>query len=369
MISELAEGGREARRRAFLAQARFGGARRETLAGDASTRRYERLHPRGGGASVILMDQQPAAEARPCPPDASPAERAALGYNALARLAAGRVDAFAAIAGWLREQGLSAPAVLAADFDQGFALLEDLGDTLFARAIAGGQDEGALYRAATEVLVCLHQAPAPAELVGFGVRWPLLDYDEIALRTGGDLLVEWLPRLAPTLRLDDRATNEWREAWAPIIARGAAGASVFCHRDFHAENLLWLTDRVGPARVGLLDFQDAVRAHPAWDLSMLLHDARREVSPALEAASLAHYLRLRPEADGEALIADFHALGALNIVRILGLFARLVVRDSKPRYRALMPRLWRYLDRCLADPALVDLASWFDRHVSRDSRT
>jgi len=366
--SEPAADAREAARRAFLKQAGLAGAWREPLAGDASTRRYERLWPAGGEASLIFMDQPPAAEARPCPPAATAEERAALGYNAMARLAAGRVDAFAAAAGWLRGEGLSAPAVLAADFGAGLAVLEDLGDELFARAMAGGTDEGELYRAAADVLARIHQATTPAELAGYGACWPLLDYDAVALRTGGELFVEWLPRLRPERRLREDAAFEWRDAWAPIIARGAAGANVFCHRDFHAENLLWLPERRGPARVGLLDFQDAVRAHPAWDLSMLLHDARREVSPALEAATLAHYRRLRPELDGEALAADFHALGALNIARILGLFARLVVRDGKPRYLAFMPRLWRYLDRCLADPALADVAAWFRRHVPAEAR-
>ncbi len=367
MISEAVDG-REMARRAFLARAGFAGARREPLAGDASTRRYERLWPASGGASLILMDQPPAAEARPCPPGATADDRAALGYNALARLAAGRVDAFAAAAGWLRDQALSAPAVLAADFDAGLAVLEDLGDRLFASALAGGAEEAALYRAAAEVLVRLHDKPAPAELTGFGACWPLLAYDELALRTGGDLFVEWLPRLRPDLRLGEAAVAEWQALWAPIQARGAAVANVFCHRDFHAENLLWLPERHGVARVGLLDFQDAVRAHPAWDLSMLLHDARRDISPGLEAATLAHYLDLRSGCDRDALIADFHGLGALNIARILGLFARLVTRDGKPRYRAFMPRLWRYLDRCLADPALGDLAAWFARHVPAEAR-
>src|SRR4051794_18600213 len=126
---------REAEKAAFLAAAGLGAARRAPLTGDASTRAYERLHPADGGASLIFMDQPPALESAPCPPDATPGERAAAGYNALARLAAGRVDAFVATAGWLRAQGLSAPAIVAADAPRGLAVLEDLGDDLFARLI------------------------------------------------------------------------------------------------------------------------------------------------------------------------------------------------------------------------------------------
>jgi hypothetical protein len=118
----------------------------------------------------------------------------------------------------------------------------------------------------------------------------------------------------------------------------------------------------------MLDFQDALRAHPAWDLSMLLHDARRDVAPELEVTVLERYFELRPDVDRAAFVADFHRLGALNISRILGIFARLVVRDGKPRYAAFMPRLWRYLDRCLDDPGLADLRAWFERHAPVEAR-
>jgi aminoglycoside/choline kinase family phosphotransferase len=118
----------------------------------------------------------------------------------------------------------------------------------------------------------------------------------------------------------------------------------------------------------MIDFQDAVRAHPAWDLSMLLHDARRQVTPARETACLDLYFRLRPGVDRAAMLADFHSLGALNIVRILGIFARLTTRDGKPRYATLMPRMWGYLDRCLADPAMAPLKAWLDRHAPAEAR-
>src|SRR5690606_1228417 len=184
------------------------------------------------------MDQPPG-EGAPCPPGATPEERKAAGYNALARLAAGRVDAFIATAGWLSAQGFSAPTILAHDVGAGLAVLEDLGDDLFARLIEAGQDEAPLYDDAIDALVRLHQVTPPAVLEVNGVAWPLLDYDETALKTAGDLFVEWLPKLRTELRFDDAAIAAWDAAWAPIRARGAAGAAVFCHRDYHAENLIW----------------------------------------------------------------------------------------------------------------------------------
>ncbi len=358
---------REDERVAFLSAAGLGAARRQALPGDASTRRYERVFP-PSGPSLILMDQPPAAESRPCPPLATDEERAALGYNALARLAAGRVEAFVACAGWLRSLGLSAPEIIASDSSVGLAVLEDLGDDLYAPLIEAGMDETTLYDGAVEALAVLQAAPPPTILQSDGVSWPLLTYDELALKTAGDLFLEWLPRLRPELTFGATVASEWEAIWTPVRARGVAGASVFCHRDYHAENLIWLPARTGAARVGLLDFQDALITHPAWDLSMLLHDARRDVSADLERACLARYLAARPGVDPDAFLADFHALGALNIVRILGLFARLVARDGKPRYRAFMPRLWGYLDRCLKDPAPAGLAAWLDRHVPPAAR-
>ena len=354
---------REAERRAFLDRAGLADAARRPLAGDASTRAYERLFPAGGGASLILMDQPPSVESQPCPPAATEAERAALGANALERKAAGRVEAFVACAAHLRGLGLSAPTVTYAEPAEGLAVLEDLGDDLYATLIAAGAEETPLYDNAIDVLLTLHAAAPPAVLTGDGAAWPLLSYDALALRSAADLFVDWLPRLDARLVVDAAARAEWRSVVDPLAARGAAGAAVFCHRDYHAENLLWLPMRRGAARTGLLDFQDALRAHPAWDLSMLLHDARRDVSPEREAAALARYLAGRADIDPSAFRADFHALGALNILRILGIFSRLVARDGKPRYRAFMPRLWRYLDRCLADPAPPGLGAWLDAHV------
>ena len=363
MLSE-----REVARRAFLHRAGLADARRQPLAGDASTRAYERLYPANGGAGLILMDQPPSVESRPCPPMASDAERAALGYNALARLAAGRVDAFVACAAHLRGLGLSAPRVVFAEPSQGLAVLEDLGDDLYATLIERGVGEGPLYDCAIDVLLRLHRVTPPTLLTGDGMSWPLLTYDALALRTAGDLFVDWLPQFDPRLSLDAEALAAWRAVIDPIAAHGEAGATVFCHRDFHAENLLWMPGRGGAARTGLLDFQDALRAHPAWDLSMLLHDARRDVSPGREDAAIARYLAGRPDLQPEAFRADFHALGALNILRILGLFSRLVARDGKPRYRAFMPRLWRYLDRCLADAPPPGLAAWLAAHVPVELR-
>src|SRR5690606_32898246 len=262
----------------------------------------------------------------------------------------------------LRDTGLSPPEMSAVDADNGRAVVEDFGDDLFARVIERGEPEEPLYHAAVEALARLHAAGAPDRLTGPAGDWPLLTYDAVALEGGVALFLEWLPRLDPRLDFGDAARAEWDEAWAPVARAAEEAASVIAHRDYHAENLIWLPQRSGTARVGMIDFQDAVRAHPAWDLHSLLQDARRDVSLELEPRALDRYFALRPEVDREAFLRDYVDLAVLNEARILGVFARLVVRDGKARYRAFMPRMWDHLFRNLpkADPRV---AAWFATHV------
>ena len=358
---------REALKSEFLARHGFGQARREPLSGDASTRRYERLHL-ADGSRRIFMDQPPALESAICPPDATPEARVAMGYNAASRLAAGSVAAFVAVAGYLRQRALSAPIVFAHEIEAGLAVLEDLGDGLFATLIEQGEAERPLYEAAVDVQAALQETPPPAVLVADGASWPLLSYDTLALKIGTDTFLEWWPKFTGIPQPSAEAVAEWDALWAPVWVRGEAGATVFTHRDYHAQNLLWLPQRPGPARVGLLDFQDAVRAHPAWDLTHLLQDARRDVSPELETAMLERFLAARPTLHHEDFMADYRALAAANAARILGrVFARQTLA-GRPQYRAYMPRTWRYLERNLQDPQLAGLKAWFDRHVPAEAR-
>jgi N-acetylmuramate 1-kinase len=359
---------REAAKARFLKGHGLAAARLEPLAGDASTRSYARLRP-ARGAPLILMDQPPVLETPICPPGATNDERMALGYNAAARLAAGSIAAFVTTADYLRASGLSAPRIVAFDADAGLAVLEDLGDGLFAALIADGEPETPLYEAAVDVQIQLHGQRPPDILEAQGLTWPLLTYDTLALKVATDTFLKWWPQFAGIPAFSPDAIAEWDGLWAPVWVRGEAGASVFCHRDYHAQNLLWLPERRGAARVGLLDFQDALRAHPAWDLTHLLQDARRDVSPELESVMLARYLDATPNLDREAFLADYRALASSNAARILGrVFARQALL-GRAQYKAFMPRTWRYLERNLEDPALAGLKRWFDTCVPPQMRS
>lgn len=345
----------------LLEQTGFAAAERDPLAGDASTRRYERLILPDRRA--MLMDAPRSNESAPCPPSATPAERRLLGWNATSRLAASRVEAFVAVANHLRSLGLAAPEIYGADVEAGYAVIEDLGDGLYAHVIPDGADENALYAEAARVLAAVHKAPVPQKLdAPGGSPWPLLEYDALALEVNADLFVDWLPQAAD-VRIDDCARARWEQVRDGLIVKALGFPRAFTIRDYHAENLLWLPERDGLQRVGLLDFQDAVRGWRAWDFAMLLHDARRDVSPAAADAAIRAYLEETGASD-----ADFRrelcVLGAINAMRILGIFARLASRDGKQRYLSFMPREWGHLARTLEHPSLAD-ARAFVEEVAR----
>jgi N-acetylmuramate 1-kinase len=350
------------RARAFLDEAGWRGASVAPLPGDASTRHYARVEK--DGRKAMLMDQPQQAEQPTAPADATPDERRALGYNAVARLAGADVGRFVAVANHLKGLGLSAPEIYAADPAEGFALIEDLGDGLYADVIGKSADERALYRAAAEVLAALHASPAPATLPP---DKPLHAYDQTALEAEIDLMTQWyVPHaLGRDATADEIA--EHRALWRDAIARAQEAAPLFVHRDYHAQNLIWLPQRKGAARVGLIDFQDAVAGTRAYDLVSLVEDARRDVPAEVASDTTAHYLAATG-ADPERLRAQMAVMAAQRNAKIAGIFARLNKRDGKPRYLSYLPRVWGYLNRDLEHPALAPLKSWYDRTIPRDMR-
>ena len=299
---------------AFVSGTDWAGAQRRPLAGDASNRRYERLDL--AGRTAVLMD--------------APREK---GED---------IRPFIHIAAYLASIGLSAPRIIAVDDEHGFLLLEDLGDDLFARVIPRHPElEATLYTAATDVLVHLHAAPPPA-----GLR----AYDGPVMLDMAALAWRWYRTGA--VAADAMGETAFRAGFAQVLAIHAAQTPVLIQRDYHAENLLWLPDRDGPARVGLLDFQDAMLGHQAYDLVSVLQDARRDVPSAIEDAMMARYVAATGQ-DDTAFRASYAVLGVQRNLRILGVFARLCMMGGKAHYIDLIPRVWALLLRDLAHPALA----------------
>jgi len=328
-------------------------ARRQPLGQDASTRRYIRLF-REDGATALLMDA-PRVESDPCPPDADKETRARMGWNAMTRLAASRVEAFASISHYLRSLGLRAPDVLQFDAANGFALIEDFGDGReFARLIErGAEAEIPLYMAAAERLAVLHKASTPKRLAVDSASWPILEFDDVALAANADLYADWLPAEAGQGPLEGAARARWERERDSLIALAMAFPRSFTLRDYHAENLLWLPER----DVGLLDFQDAVIGWDAWDLAMLTQDARRKVSDDAAEAAIRRFLDLTGQGR-EAFDERLAVIGALNALRIAGVFSRLQHRDGKPRYGDFQPRQLQLLARNLSHPSLAGMSAF-----------
>ena len=313
----------------FLARHGWTDAQILPLAGDASFRRYFRIH--AGERRAVLMDAPPPHE------DPRP---------------------FVAIASWLQQIGLAAPRVLAADLEQGLLLLDDLGDARMRETLdAEPEIERELYETAVDVLVHLHRQPPMPGLPPHGLNEWLAE-----LR----LFPDWY---VPAVGLDPVDVESWDEAWrevlGPVAEDGLAPVTVL--RDYHAENVMLLDGKGGIERFGLLDFQDALVGHPAYDLVSVLEDARRDVPPELERDMIDRY-KASSAAD-DRFEPAYWALAAQRNTRILGVFCRLWKRDGKERYKQFQPRMWGLLERDLGKSGLEPVRDWFDVYIPAKFRS
>ncbi|MGJ8564518.1 MAG: phosphotransferase [Alphaproteobacteria bacterium] len=346
---------------AFLNRAGWGDAERIAVPGDASTRGYERL--KLGPQKAVLMDAPKAAEAPSEPEGASVEDRRVLGYNALARLAGPNMESFTSIAKELTKRGFSAPHILGADLDAGFVLLEDLGDGLFARVIEENPAlERPLYEAAIDTLAAIYRCSFPDVFDEHGDPWRVRAYDQVALQEETDLFLEWFTDDVGA-SLSEATKAEWYDIWADLFTCLNAHAPGLALRDFHAENLFWLPEREATARVGLIDFQDGLFAHPAYDLVSLLEDARRDVTPALREEMIKRFCEKSAITYDAAFKTAYAVMGAQRNAKILGIFVRLAKRDGKPHYRDLIPRVAKLFTADLDDPQLTALKQWVETHV------
>ncbi len=309
----------------FLDTAGWGEAHCFAIPCDASGRRYYRVsNPEN---KAILMD---------------------------APYAAGEdVRPFIAVTRMLKQRGLSAPEIKAEDARHGFLLLEDLGDAIFAPVCTASPDlEIELYQAATDILPRL----------GIAKYDEAPDYDMHTMLREAALLVDWWCPAADVEPSQDMR-NDYLGIFAEVLKDIAETRSTLVLRDYHAENLIWLPERDGLARVGLLDYQDALLGHPAYDLVSLLEDARRDVSPEIAEMMIKRFLSHQPGLDPASFRADYANLGAQRNAKIVGIFARLCKRDGKPRYLSMIQRVWAHLERDLEAPHLDTLRDFIQRHV------
>ena len=309
---------------AFLTAAGWPNAEVEPLAGDASFRRYFR----------VAMAEKSAMLMHAPPPEEDPAP-------------------FLRAARWLDENGMRAPLVLHALPEKGWVLLEDFGNVRMREYVdEWPADEHEVYASAIKALQQLHNPPPG----------PFNDYVLTEYQREARLFVDWYVP-ARGLYVDGRTWSAaWDEALAPMIPRQRPGVTVL--RDYHAENIMLLGNL---HKQGLLDFQDALIGHPAYDLVSLLQDARRDVSPELEAEMIDLYWGNQP--GKKDFLADYARLGAKRNAKIVGIFVRLSKRDGKDRYLSMIPRVWAAMERDLAHPALAPVARWFDANIPAELRS
>jgi len=346
---------------AFITASGWGDANVESFPGDASSRRYFRLTR--GEEVAVLMDAPRGAETPAEPEGATVAEREALGYNALARLAGPEPAAFACLSNELVIRGFSAPKIIAADLQAGLLLLEDFGQGVYAKVIeADPAMEAPLYSAAVECLAEIYRSSFPAMMSYRDAAWRVRDYDEAALLTETHLFLDWYAadkgaEIAAAARL------RWDEIWTDLFMALDAHAPGLALRDFHAENLFWLPERKSVSKVGLIDFQDGLFVHPAYDLVSFLEDARRDVSLDLVDPLISQFVEQAKLVDEAAFRRAYAVLGAQRNAKILGIFVRLAERDGKPSYRELIPRVHAHFTNNLRGEAFADLRAWFKTHL------
>lgn len=321
-IAALPAGGAE-----FLDKAGWAGSRIDPIPGDASFRRYFRLC-QDGRAAMLMFAPPPHEDPQP----------------------------FLDVAAWLHSHGARAPEILAEQAAEGWVLTEDFGqDRMRDWLDENPQGEEGAYAAAIDALVPLHRVEAG----------PFAPYDWATYAREANLLTEWY---APAMGLKVDAVGyeaAWQQSLLPLLERQGAGVTVL--RDYHAENIMLLNPSSnGSGAQGLIDFQDALAGHPAYDLVSLLQDARRDVDPGLEARMLDRY---RAQVDVDAAFeADYALLGAQRNAKIVGIFTRLYKRDGKRRYLDFIPRVWEAMERDLRHPALEPVARWFDSNIPQELR-
>jgi tRNA threonylcarbamoyl adenosine modification protein YjeE len=345
----------------FIAHSPWTGATRSFFEGDASFRRYELLKRRGQRA--ILMDM-------PARPDGPPVKNG-LPYSALAHLAED-IRSVAAVNGELVRRGYSAPTIETIDLAQGLAIIEDLGPLVYGTMMRQGLPMAEPQRMAVALLADMAQQDWPSRVtVVPGQTLAIPPYDEGAQLIEVDLLPQWFWPFLHGIAVPPELGAEFAESWREILPLARPSRPVWTLRDFHSPNLIWIPERQGLRRVGLIDTQDCVLGHPAYDLASLLQDARVDSAAETEAELFTHYCELRA-GDTDFQRDDFSAayaiLAAQRATKILGIFARLSKRDGKHGYLRHLPRISAYLERNLGHPVLGGLKRWFDRHLPAPSR-
>lgn len=318
---------RQAKRDQFLRLAGYDPDAAKALPADCSFRRYFRL---SGARPALLMDSPPPTE---------------------------DINPFVDLATHLGTLGLSVPTIEHCDRENGFAVIEDFGDATYTRLLASGADEVALYELAVDVLIDLHHDACANQI-------DVPAYDTNKLMAEAVLLPDWYMPFLTDRKTPEDIRDDYMAAWQDVFSSLPEGEpEVLVLRDYHVDNLMRLDGRDGVRACGLLDFQDAVIGHPAYDLMSLLEDARRDVSPELQISLRERYTRGCPRFATKAFDHWYVVLAAQRHAKVTGIFARQKLRDGKDVYLHHLPRVRSLMLDALRHEALAPVANWCEQHL------
>ena len=309
------------------------------------------------------MDCPPGVESAPCPPDTTEKVRKAMGYAASARLAGSSPLAFAAIAQALTQRGFSAPKIYEADLDNGFLLIEDLGTAVFSDVIPSRAHEGSLYAQSVDTLANIYRSSFDSRTQALGQTWHIHLYDALAMEAEISLFTDWYVGFHREAGANKALSQHWINIWSPLWSQLNSHAFGLTLRDVHAANLIWRPDRKHHSRIGLLDFQDALFQHPAYDLVSLIEDARRDVTPELTKPLKDRFFSAALLRNRDTFESAYAILAAQRNAKILGIFVRLSKRDKKTKYTNLIPRVARHFIKDITHPALKEVQAFIKQEV------
>lgn len=315
----------------FIIGAGFEQFRCESIPGDASKREYYRIYTVNN--TYILMDSSANYES---------------------------IQPFINMDNLLLTHGVRAPIIIATDQQNGLLLLEDLGQNSFTKFLKMHPDkEQELYDAAIDVLVKTYE-------IGSDLKLPKQNTQ--LLNNGISVFLDWYVKDKIPTVIFNQVSNELYQIFEKLYVRLASLNQVLVHRDYMADNLLWIEKGEGLQRVGVIDFQDAVVGSPAYDVVSLLEDARRDVSSDVVTAAKQRFIDKIPTMNTRAFEDSYAILGAQRNIRIIGVFNRLNLRDNKPKYLNYLPRIWEYIRQNLEHPALFELKVWFYKYDLIDKK-
>jgi aminoglycoside/choline kinase family phosphotransferase len=319
---------REILKQNFLQKHNFAHYRRDKMKEDASFRKYERITT--DHKTYLLMD---------APPDKE------------------KVIPFIEIGNFLYNNNFSAPEIIAQDTDNGFLLLEDFGDELYTKVLSENEkDEEYFYRIAINALIQLQNTEIKDNF--------LPKYDDETLINEALLFTQWYLPILTGEQTKDELVEEYKEILIYLLQYTKSLGEVFVHRDYHADNLLWLEEREGTSRVGIIDFQDAVIGSPIYDMVSILSDVRRDVSQDTVDKMISHYLNAKPSISRKDFLSSYAILGAQRNLKIIGIVARKSLRDHNSSYLNLLPRAWKHVETSLKHPLLLPLQKWLNKVVT-----